>query len=338
MTLTGDTAGKPFTVTSGVSGGTGTIGAVTTGTAATGPNHWDNADNWSGGAVPINADDVVVEQGSDILYGLAQSAVTLTSLTVKRSFIGRIGLPAIANADQAAASRYAEYRATYLAIGATTISVGEGAGTGSGRLKIDTGAVAHTTNLYGTGAPLETGLPAMLLKGSNAANVLNVTRGSIGVALLAGETAQLATLRVGYDTQVESDAQVRLGSGVTLAAVETSGGQIEINGATTSLTIGAGTVDIRAGAHAAITQYGGILNYRGTGTVTTLVVGPGAVADFGKDLRDRTLTNCEVHRGASLLDPNRTVTFTNGLDVIRSDVSDVTLRLGKHLTLTIAGV
>lgn len=335
VTLTGDTAGKPFVVTSSVSGGTGTIGAVTSDTAATGPNHWDNADNWSGDAVPVNADDVVIEQGSDILYGLGQSAVTLTSLTVKRSFSGRIGLPEIANADQATGNRYAEYRATYLAIGATTILIGEGPGTGSGRIKIDTGSVAHTMNLYGTGSPLEVGLPSVLLKGSNAANVLNVTRGSIGVAVLAGETAQLATLRVGYETQVETDAQVRLGGGVTLAAVETSGGQVEINGATTTMVVGAGTIDVRAGAHASITLDGGTLVYRGTGTITALIVGPLAVADFAKDLRDRTVTNCEVHRGAALHDPNRTVTFTNGVEVVRSDVSDVTLRMGKHINLAV---
>ena len=58
VTLTGDTAGKPFTITSSESAASTTADAATaTSTAATGPNHFDNADNWSTGSVPVDADD-----------------------------------------------------------------------------------------------------------------------------------------------------------------------------------------------------------------------------------------------------------------------------------------
>jgi hypothetical protein len=52
VTLTADTAGVPFVVTSSVSGGTGTIGSVTLGTASAGPNDFTTAANWENG-VPV---------------------------------------------------------------------------------------------------------------------------------------------------------------------------------------------------------------------------------------------------------------------------------------------
>ncbi len=57
LTLTADTAGKPFTVTPTTTEANGgaaddqTFTQAAT-TASSGPNHWDTAANWSGGAVP----------------------------------------------------------------------------------------------------------------------------------------------------------------------------------------------------------------------------------------------------------------------------------------------
>ena len=52
VVLTGNYPGKPFTVSvSESTAGTGTL-ATTTTVAATGPNHFDNADNWSGATLP----------------------------------------------------------------------------------------------------------------------------------------------------------------------------------------------------------------------------------------------------------------------------------------------
>jgi hypothetical protein len=334
VTLTGDAAGKPFTVSSSVSGGTGTIGSVTAGTTATGPNHWDDADNWSGGAVPVNSDDVVIELGSDILYGLDKSAVTLASLTIKRSYTGKIGLPELANSGQT--TQYAEYRDTFLKIGATAVTIGDGDGTGSGRIKINFGTVAHTTNVYGTGQALESGIPALLIKGSHASNVLNVLRGSVGVAIYAGETGQLDFLRMGYVANQASDAQVTLGSGVTNDAVIVDGGKLTIASATTTLNQSAGEVTILAGAHAAIVQTGGTLIYRGTGTVTAYTGSKGAVLDFSKDPRARTVSAATAYAGATIRDPLRTVTWTAGIDLPFARVSDLTLDLGSNINLAIS--
>lgn len=333
VTATGVTSGKPITISTSASGSATITGG--TETVATGPNHWDNADNWSGGAVPVSTDDVFIEGGADILYGLDQSAVDLTSLTIRRSYSGRIGLPPLANADQAVANRYTEYRDRYLKIGATTVTIGDGSGLGSGRIKLDLDTTATTVNVYGTGAALENGVPALLIKGANASNALNVLRGSVGVAFYGGETATFPNVRTSYMTQPDSDVTLVLGAGVTLTNVDALGGTVEINGATTTLDISAGTVTVNAGAHAAIVMDGGTLYYRSTGTVTALTVA-NATADFSRDPRSRTVTTPTLYKGATVRDPNRTVAWTNGLDLTRCRISDVTLDLGSHINLAVS--
>jgi len=160
VVLTADDAGIPFTVTAATTeanGGTAddqTFSATTT-TTATGPYHWDNAANWSGGAVPVNSDVVYVEGTSTpIRYGLAQSAVTLATLYIEADFTGSIGLPEINTSSSAA---YPEYRDRYLAIGATILRVGGGEGQGSPLLRIDTGSVQTALAVHRTGSSSERG-------------------------------------------------------------------------------------------------------------------------------------------------------------------------------------
>jgi len=53
---------------------------------------WNNVLNWSGGAVPVDNDDVVIDAGSiDITGNLNQAGVNLNSLTVTTGFKGNIG-------------------------------------------------------------------------------------------------------------------------------------------------------------------------------------------------------------------------------------------------------
>ncbi len=93
--LTADNPGVPFTVTLSVEGGTGTWSALTTDydVEPESATSWSNPRNWSGGAVPVAADDVIFSNGSvPCLYGLDQSGVTLASLTIDQSYTGKIGL------------------------------------------------------------------------------------------------------------------------------------------------------------------------------------------------------------------------------------------------------
>lgn len=342
LVLTADDEGIPFTCTVSttetgggaadaqtIDGGTSSAGIDST--ACTGPNFWSVAANWSGGAVPVNSDDVVIENTDvSILYGLGQSAVTLTSLTIRQSFTGQIGLPQV-NED----GGYSEYRADQLAIGATTVKIGEGDGSGSSRIKINFGSVQMATTVYNSGTRAEEGLPAILLKGTHASNVLEVYQGSVGVAMLAGEVATIATLSVGYTTSVELDAQVTCSSGVTLTTANVSGGSLQLNAGLTTLSMLAGTVEVFAGNITTVTVDGGTFYYRGTGTITTLTISDGGTVDFSRDMSTRTVTNAlQMHKGATLKDPNAGVTYSAGIKVNRVGLDEVSIDVGVNRTIT----
>ncbi len=155
ITGTAKTAGVPITISSGATG-TGTLVSTNT-TVATGPNFWSEAANWSTGAVPVSTDTVYLQGSSvPILYGLGQSAVTLTALYADLTFTAAVGLP------DYNANGYFEYRSRYLAISATTFNVGLGdSGGGSGMLRINLGSNASTINVYGTGTRSVPAIPAL---------------------------------------------------------------------------------------------------------------------------------------------------------------------------------
>lgn len=304
--------------------------SVSTQTTPTGPHHWDNANNWDLGAVPVNSDDVVFENNDvDCLYGLDASSVTLTSLTIKQSYTGKIGLPVKTDTD------YYEYRETYLKVGATTVTIGQGDGEGSQRIKLNTGAVQTTLIVVDSGQSADS-LPAIQWKGTHASNALRVSKGSVGAAVHAGETATIATLAVGYREDQEADAIVICGSGVTLTDVDVSGGVVELASSTTTIDQTAGSLTVSAGAHASIDVDGGEMVYKSTGTITTLTVSGQGVADFSQDMRGKTVTNLvQLYSGATLNDPYGVVAWSAGFKPNRCTLADVNVNVGFNRTFTV---
>ncbi len=283
--LTANTAGKPFAMTFSTNSGAGTINgssssAGTETTANSGPNDWGTAKNWltttGTNVVPVSTDTVNLDYSDDdIKYGLAQSAVTLTALNIASTFTGTLGLPKFNNDGV----EYPEYRTDYLQIGATTVNIGTGQGQGSQRIKHDAGSVACTWTVLNSSNGAETDLEAVLLKGTNAANVLSVVKGSVGVAVFGGEAANLSgALNVGYQTSLTSDSQVRTGLGVTLGTINQSGGQLVVNTACT-LNMSNGNTTVNGTGATTATVQGGVLVYNSSGTLTG-VVGQGGFIDM----------------------------------------------------------
>jgi len=341
LTLTSDTGGVDFSVTLSTTEANGSAADDQTFTQSTtianaGPNDWSTASNWSGGAVPVNSDDVVLENSdTPVYYGLDQSAVTLASLTVKQSFVdsGAVGLP------RTNANGYVEYRDTYLRIGATKIDIGGGSGLGSGRIKIDTGSVQTTLNVSNSGSSLEDGIPAILWKGTHASNAVSVTKGDVGVAVFAGETATVATLKLGYVSSLETDANVVCGSGVTLGTVTKNGGHLECDTTTAAITAltqtdGDTIVFGSTNAVTSLVAYGGQVYYNTSGTLTAAVVGGSATLDFRQDMRAKTVTACQRYAGSIIYDPAAVVTWTNGIDYLGCGLENTTSELGTHRTWT----
>jgi hypothetical protein len=331
LTLTANTAGRPFTQTSSSATGSGSAGhslTTSTSTANSGPNNWDVAANWSLGAVPVNSDDVfIADSDVDILYGLGQSAVTLTSLNIAASFTGKIGLPQVNESGG-----YYEYRSRYLNVLATTVNIGYGEGSGSGRLLLDLGANATTLIITSTGSPVDQAIPALCVKGSGSTYTPTILSGSVGFAVETGQTATLDTVTV------SGDSTVMLGSGCTLTTVTVNAGVVTMNSGATTLNVVAGEVHVLAGAVTTLNVDGGTVFYRSTGTITTLKVGTEATIDFTRDPRARTVSACTVETTGTIIDTYKSVTWTTGIDLIRCSLSEVTIDLGTHVTITPSAV
>ena len=317
LTLTADTAGVPFAVTLNTPGGSATLGQTAT-TANAGPNDWSTAANWSSGATPTSSDDVVIERGGSILW-LPSSEQELNSLSVKHTFAGRIGLAAETFQVTASSnsSERTEYRTQYLKAQTATASIGEISGTGgqgSDRIKIDFGSsTAVTATVHRTrNNAAETGRQPVRLLADHSSAILRVIAGQVGVGTdTPGETGELSAVHV--LAKSSAAAKVNVGGGITLATWTQAQGQHRVETAPTTVNV-----------------EGGELNLVGSGTVTNLNV-------RGKvDLNEstKTITNASVYGGATYTADFSTVTHTNGIDLVQCGLSDVTLDLGRHLTLT----
>ncbi len=342
VTLTGKTKGKPFTVTVSKSSTSGTV-STTTSTSATGPNHFDNADNWSGSAVPVDSDDIVFDSGSvSCLYGLSQGSLTPATITISLGYTGKIGLASI-NVDDSVYT-YREYRERYLVLCAsadsinTVVTIGGGEGIGSNRINLDCNTGQVTIAVVGSGSTEISGLPSVFLKGTHASNVVSVSRGLVGIAVLAGESMTVSTLSVGYKTNQASDSTVMVGSGATLTTVNQSGGLLYTSTAITTQNLSGGEWIHLAGAITTANIDGGVCRYQSTSTLTTAIVGGGGELDFRQDPRSRTVTNCDLYDGAILRDPSGTVTFSNGIDLNRCDLRGVALDIPQNKRITLGSV
>ena len=334
ITLTANTAGVPFvvTLTSTETGGGAAdnqtfVQAATT--ANSGPNCWDAAENWSSGAIPVDdTDEVVLENSSvDILYGLAQSAVDLVSLTIKQNYTGNVGLP------KWNAGGYYEYRDDYLAVGSAILTIGEGDGQGSGRIKIDTGADIAVITVLNTGTSAETGVKTFIWKGTGATNTMLVTKGSVDVARFAGEAATLSVLQIGYQTNQAGDVDIRIGSGVTLTIVSKTGGTAELSCGSTTFTHNGGEATLIDGAITTLTVEGGTIYDCTNDTIGTVTVGSDGIVDCSRSMKAHTHTTVVMYKAATYLDPFKVVTHTNDIDLIHCGINDVTLDLGEHITI-----
>jgi hypothetical protein len=307
---TGALAGKPFTVTvTETTAGTGTAtGAVSI--VATSQYHASEPDNLSGNTQLADTDDFILDDGSiDVRYNLATytsgaSTCQLASITKTKKYTGNVGLPET-NIDNSA-KPYHEYRTpTYFTTddnggATTTANLETGEGPGSGRFKWDAGAGAMATTIFGRGSRIEQGVPCILLKGTNAANIVRNIAGDLGIAFFAGETATVATLTTGDGPQ--SSAYTFCGAGCTLTTVTLNGGTKETASAITTATQNAGVWKHRLGTITTLNVNGGTFYPTGAATITTLNLY--GTLDCTQGSASFTVTNTiQLYKGAKVIDP-----------------------------------
>ena len=338
--LTGNIAGIPFDVSvSSTSTNTGTLGSPTTTTAATGRHHFDNADNWSDATLPVDGDSLLFDSGNvSLKYGLQQSALTPATLRITQAYSGQIGLSETNETNLA--SPYREYRPRVLEIGndadtiVMQITIGEGSGQGSGRIRLDTGDAQVVLTVRNSGPRATTSTASIQWRGSHVANEVNVSQGDLGIAALEDESADVALLRVGYQDDPTGDSHVQVGSGATLSDVVQTGGRLDLASSTIALDVFGGRCTVHDGTHDLIQVASGRVLYRSTGAIVQAYVGRNGVLDFRQDNRVRTVAACQLHARGSVLDSFRTVSWTTGIDLVQATIDATTLDLGTNLKLT----
>ena len=302
VTGTAATAGVPFEVSKS---GTGTY-TLTTATASAGPSHVDDTANWSLGTLPGAGDDVLIDQGADLLYGFGGlTPAAYASWKVKASFDGSVGLP-FTNA-----AGYVEYRDRAWPMDtAVPCEVGGGEGTGPARVVIDQDTalalVVHTT-----GARQDPDVPTVVVYGCSS-GTLAVNGGDVGVA--ADDDTTTATVTT---ATVNDGATLVVGTAATVTTLNQRGATVVAYGAVTTLNSTAPAADTTLfQAPTTVTADAGTVRGHFTGTAATLTFrGQGGQAvptmDFSGDARSRTVTNHAFTGGAVLLDPDNTTTWSN---------------------------
>lgn len=352
LTLTGDTAGKDFTVTlTPLETGGGAAdaqeiegaGVATTGTIATAcssPNHWSVAANWEEGAVPTTGDAVVVAKGPSILYGLDQNGVTLASLKVTPGYLSssEIGLPDHTSPTNPE-SGYPEYRDRRLKIGATVVDVE----TQSRRVRLDLSPASTTVTVRDTGQPTSVTEDALDLKATTTATVY-VSKGYVGVNAQPGDTGTIADLNVSFRTSPSSDARVRCGAGCTVTNLDMSGGAVELLNGAATITKSDGTLTLQGAVGTSLKNRGGTVYLDGTGTIALLENGGEC---YKRGFAPLTITTLRLFAGSRGGAGDAVVTYTNDVEWYECRLPDgpddrgadvAWWSFGRHKALTPAGV
>lgn len=330
ITLTGNTLGIPFTVTASTDGvPTATINSDV---SATGPNFFDNGDNWSGGTVPVAADDLVFESSSvSCLYNIV-STTNYGDLTIDSSYTGEIGLP-VTNV-----SGYREYRDRFLTLGDggwdPTIKIGQGGGGQSQRIQIDANNCQVTGSIYGSGSSPD-GEYAIIIKGSDASSVFDVYGGQVKFDDDSASAA--ATLRISPAGDF-NDTVVLCSGAFSAGAVTVSGGRLEIRKAATSLkasnnaevyVVGAATcpsVTIDSGAR--------VFWNTSAGVTSSLVIYADGVFDASGNAATRVIQSAILYAGSAIVDPLGSLTYNAGFVTAGCSLLQVSVDTGKGRTYT----
>ncbi len=269
ITLTAAVAGVPFVAASSVTGGSGTIGAVSETTASSGPCDWTSADNWSDASIPASADSVIYANSSvNCCYGLANSAVLLVDLQIEQSYTGKIGLNRATFTTSVDGNTEditkTEYRTDFLDINADAIEIGKklgiGTSAGSQRIKIDNASVdASTIEIFNTAAiGAETNLPPVRFKTSHVNTDIFIRGGSVGFGI--DEPNELCIIGDVYVSG--SSTKVLFGTACQITNYTQNNGKATLH-STTTIT--------------AVILYQGILTIEGDFTITALDIYDGTL-------------------------------------------------------------
>ena len=338
---TADVAGTPFTFTSFASGGTGTWNAVSNDTVNAGPNVWSTAANWSTGTVPVSTDDVIIRDNNvNICWDIDQNAVALNSLTVDKTYTGKIGLDykvfaTSADAITTVATRQ-EYRDIYLKLTSTNVDLGKstsaGTATGSQRICLDLHTGASTIIVHDTAnLSSETGRNSVRLKNVNASSELYIRAGTGGVGLAADIAGEVSTVSKVVVETASTATKMEMGSGVTCTSYFQYNGTCNFRGLAATLN----TLEVHGGTCntfgsfliTTVNMYGGTLNptnVDGSGDCITTLNLFGGTVDMLTSNIDRDITTLSLRSAsATIIDEGsiQSTTYTGRISISTTPAS-----------------
>lgn len=278
---------------------------------SSGPNDASVGANYSSGALPSNGDELWFDDASNgPEFGLtALASITLARVMFTQNFTGQVGRPERITVGQ---TTYLEYRDKYLQLRPSSSSSPIVVNCSSAVMRINTQTYQTLLQVIGTGSP-QGDTPALCWLGTHASNAVIVDKGSVGVAFFPGEVSTVLTLRMGYINQVEDDAIVRTGIGVTLGTCLKIGGNLRTEAGLTTLTQRGGTSEITGAITTTATIYAGVFRYRGTSTIAAIVCHAISETYWNESNQTRTCTDTTIYPGATWQDPGATVTHTNAI-------------------------
>lgn len=333
LVLTATTQGVPFTIASTATGGI--TATVTATTAATGPNFFDNADNWVGNVAPSAGDDIVLQDSAvSILYALEDTGTNYGDIAIKGSYTGSVGLPSENPAG------YREYRPRFLKLGDGTgsfsLTVGQGTGGQSNRILVDANAGTVLCVVYGTGQQASGSERPFVLKNTDASSTLDVYSGLVTID--ADTSGAMSAVRLTPSgTNTGANASVLIGTGVSAGAITQHGGTIEVRGAATSIFATGGTAKFSNAATCPTVKVGSgaSINWESTSGITTkLFVYSQGTIEFGGNASTKAVAACEVYSTGAIRDPVAIVTWTAGIQIMGCKLSDIQLDIGLSRTIT----
>lgn len=287
LTGTQKTSGRPSTISTSTSGAAGGFASTNT-TVATGPNFFDNGQNWSGGIAPTNSDTLTFDVGNVGCWYNINTALTGIVININEGYTGSIGLPAVNVIGQ---NIYAEYRTQYLTLAGGTALINS---SGITRCKLAFGSNLATVRVLNNAQRPDPNVPVVLITGGNGSSTLDISKGDAGVAFYDSTTATFLTINSSYLTQPQGDVNLICGKGATLTTINKNGGTLTLRASATTVSqqSAGGTLNITdAAAITTLNAFGGIVNFETSGTVATINLYGQTKFDCSGDTRAHTITN-----------------------------------------------
>lgn len=300
----------------------------------TGPNWFDEPENWEPLGAPVAADVLVFDDPSagDVLYGLESiSAATFAKIIVRASFENkRIGL-----LDHN--GLYFEYRPLELKVQCSEWEIGLGAGSGHALLRANCQAVQTAVQQFNSGATTDAKNKATQIRGTHVGNAAEILGGSFGSATDPEEVSTWAIVKIGGGGDDGTPPDVFLGAGCTLTDVDMDSGTLVANSAvagTLRQEGGESTINGTGAVAGLLLRGSALCHYNTTGALGGAPeVSGDAILDFSQDLSAKTVTNpIELFGDAgrdAIRDPFKAVASL----VIDFNGTSL-LSLGKHIRIT----